>query len=99
MIKIKKIECQTEAIGVEITMPGGEDHPHMLLILCRRGFVMCGYLNMETSQKLGDTAALVSGASFEEMLKNPVKAVTLKAAASGVETGMTGQQAVDILNA
>lgn len=99
MIKIKKIACEIQATGIEITMPGGEDHPHMLIILCRRGFVMCGYLNMEAAAGLGDTAAIVSGADFDSMLNNPVKSATDRAVALGVAPGMTGRQAVDILNA
>ena len=71
----------------------------MLVILCKKGYVMCGYLNAEAAEKFGDAAVIVGGAAFEETLANPVKAVTPAAEALGVTIGMTGAEAVEKLNA
>ena len=84
--------------GLAIKTPGGEGHPNMLLLLCEKGYIMCGYLNVEAAAKFDDAAAVVGGSCFEEILANPVKAVTPKAAELGIEIGMTGAEAAARLN-
>lgn len=84
--------------GIRLNAPGGEGHPNMLILLCEKGYIMCGYLNTEAAEKFDDAAAVVGGSSFEEILANPVKAVTAKAAELGIEVGMTGAQAAEKLN-
>lgn len=70
----------------------------ILVIKARKGFVMCGYLNMEAAEKLGDVAARVSGVgTFEDVLDAKVNAATAKAKALGVEEGMTGRDALEKL--
>lgn len=80
--------------GVRIQAPGGAGHPDMLVLLCEKGYIMCGYLNTETAEKLGDAAAVISGATLDDLLKNPVKAVTPEAAKLGIAEGMSGEEAV-----
>ncbi len=100
MIQIEMLNVNgTQAQGLRIAAPGGEGHPNMLLILCKKGYVMCGYLNVEAAGKFDDAAAVVGGSCFEETLANPVKAVTPQAAALGITVGMTGAEAVEKLNA
>ena len=85
-------------VGLSITLPSGENHPSMLMIMCKKGYVMCGYLNMQASDKFEDVAVIISGNSFEDLLNAPVKAVSKKAEAMGIAVGMLGKDAVDILN-
>ncbi len=100
MLKIEMLEVAHKPVqGVSIEAPGGEGHPNMLVLLCKNGYVMCGYLSMAAAETFGDAAAIVSGANFEALLCNPVKAVSPEAAALGIEVGMTGAQAVEKLNA
>lgn len=100
MMNIEMLNVNGQTVqGLRIVAPGGEGHPNMLVILCKKGYVMCGYLNAEAADKFGDAAAIVGGSCFEETLANPVKAVTKAAEALGVEIGMTGAQAVEKLNA
>lgn len=100
MIQIEMLNVNGQQVqGIRINAPGGEGHPNMLFIQCRKGYVMCGYLNMDTAEAVEDAAAVVGGSCFEETLANPVKAVSKKAAELGVEVGMTGAQAVEKLNA
>lgn len=100
MMNIEMLNVNGQDVqGLRIVAPGGEGHPNMLVILCKKGYVMCGYLNAEAADKFGDAAAIVGGSCFEETLANPVKAVTAAAAQLGVEVGMTGAQAVEKLNA
>ena len=99
MIQIETINAAGKAVqGLRIQEPGGEGHPNMLILLCEKGYIMCGYLNKEAADKFEDAAAVVGGSSFDEILANPVKAVTAKAAELGVEVGMTGAQAAEKLN-
>ena len=99
MVKIEMLEVAHKPVqGISIESPGGEGHPNMLLLQCRNGYVMCGYLNMASAELFGDAAVVVSGADFGAILCNPVKSVSPAAAALGIEVGMTGAQAVEKLN-
>ncbi|MBQ7400458.1 MAG: DUF1805 domain-containing protein, partial [Lentisphaeria bacterium] len=58
-----------------------------------------GYLNLDTAETLGAAFALVTGgASFDDMLAKNVKAVSSAAAARGVTVGMTGREALLLLD-
>jgi uncharacterized protein YunC (DUF1805 family) len=73
--------------GMKSTLP---DLPPLLLIKGEKGFIMCGYLNLEVAEKLGAAAAIVSGVnSFTEVLNAEIKAATSKAKKLGVEPGKT----------
>ena len=49
----------------------------LLVIVGKNGFLGCGYLNMDTAEKLGAAFALVTGvSSFDDMLAKDVKAVS-----------------------
>lgn len=80
--------------AVQIPLQGAS----LLLIQAQNGFLGCGYLNMETAERLGAAFALVTGvASFDDMLAKEVKAVSTAAAARGVKIGMTGREALFLL--
>lgn len=99
MVQIEQLTVNGKAVqGVGVMHPGGEGHPNLLLLLCEKGYIMCGYLNQPAAETFGDAAAIVSGSNFEEILKNPVKSVTLRAAELGVAVGMTGAEAAAKLN-
>lgn len=99
MIDIEMLTVAGQGVqGIRLQEPGGEGHPNMLVLLCKKGYIMCGYINVEAAGKFDDAAAVVGGSNFEEILANPVKAVTPKAAELGVEIGMTGAQAAERLN-
>ncbi len=100
MIKIEMLEVAHKPVqGIAIETPGGEGHPNMLVLQCKNGYIMCGYLNMETAEAVNDAAVIVGGADFGALLCNPVKAVSSEAAKLGIEVGMTGAQAAEKLNA
>jgi uncharacterized protein YunC (DUF1805 family) len=50
------------AMGIRVEMKTAP----LLVITARRGFVMCGYLNMEAAEKLEDVAARVSAFAMQE---------------------------------
>ena len=82
-------------IGLRTDLP---DSPPLLLIMGEKGFVMCGFLNVESAEKLGVIAAVVSGVkTFDDVLNGQVKAVTSKAKNLGVEVGMKGADALKLM--
>ena len=98
MVKTELLTIGSEkAEGVFIPAPGGEGHPNMIVITCKKGYLMCGYLNLEAAERFGDVAVLVGGADFNEVLKNPIKGMTSAAAELGIQEGMTGEEAALIL--
>lgn len=99
MVNVELLQvCGQTIQGISIKEPGGEGHPDMLILLCKKGYIMCGYLNEGTAEKFGDAAAIISGSNFEEVLENPVKAVTPEAEKLGIVVGMKGTEAVMKLN-
>jgi uncharacterized protein YunC (DUF1805 family) len=93
MINIQTIKVDGKScLGMRVDLP---DSPPMLLIIAEKGFVMCGLLNMESAEKIGAAAAMVSGVkTFDDVLNAQVKAVTGKAKDFGVEVGMKGADAL-----
>jgi len=93
MISVMSVKVYDKTcLGVRVELP---DSPPLLLVVAERGFVMCGFLNVDVAEKLGVAAAVVSGVkSFEDVLNADVKAVTSKAGALGVSVGMKGVDAL-----
>ena len=82
------------AHGVLINLPGVP----LVLAYGERGFVMCGYLNVEVAEKLGVAAAMVRGVStVKDLLQADVQACTRAAAERGVRVGMSGKEALEKL--
>jgi len=86
MFEIDKIEVDGgNFLGLKVVF---EDLPPLLLIKGGKGFVMCGYLNIDVAERIGAAAAIVSGVnSFEDVLNAEIKAATSKARALGLEPG------------
>ena len=86
-----KVDGKT-CLGLKVDLP---ESPPLLLVVADKGFVMCGFLNMDAAEKLGVAAAMVSGVkTFEDVLNAQVKAATIKAKNSGVDCGMKGSEAL-----
>ncbi len=93
MISVMSVKVGDKAcLGVRVELP---DSPPLLAVTADKGFVMCGFLNVEAAERLGVCAAMVSGVkTFEDILNAQVKAATSKAKSFGVEIGMTGAKAL-----
>jgi uncharacterized protein YunC (DUF1805 family) len=93
MISITSLKVDGKAcLGVRVELP---DSPPLLLIIAEKGFVMCGFLNVEAAERLGIAAAMVSGVkTFDDVLEAQVKVLTSKAKSFGVEVGMKGTEAL-----
>lgn len=86
MFEIEKFLFEGKAFqGVLSILP---DLPPLILIKGDKGFVMCGYLNIDVAEKLNAAAAVVSGVnSFDDVLNADIKAATKKAIELGVSPG------------
>jgi len=80
------------AEGFRIDLPKAP----LLLIRAGSGFVMCGYLNIQSANKLGVLAARVTGVkTFDELMNAPVVEISNEAKALGITEGMLGREALE----
>ncbi|MEM3596670.1 MAG: DUF1805 domain-containing protein [Candidatus Bathyarchaeia archaeon] len=93
MVVVELLRVGSKAcLGVRVELPNS---PPLLVVVADKGFVMCGFLNVEAAERLGVAAAMVSGVkTFEDVLRSSVKAVTSGAGALGVRVGMSGEEAL-----
>jgi len=91
-IETKNIKIDGEnAVGVKVDLEGAP----LLLIIAPKGYVMCGYLNLEAAEKFGQVAAVVTGVkSFDDILNAKVAKLTMKAKEFGIKEGMAGRDAL-----
>ncbi|MCS7099057.1 MAG: DUF1805 domain-containing protein [Sulfolobales archaeon] len=90
--RLKKLE--NGVIGIEITLPNS---PPLVLLVGRRMFVMCGYLNIELAEKLGVPCIRVFGVrSVEDVLEKEITETTSKARELGIRPGV---KVKDVLSA
>lgn len=67
----------------------------LLAIRAEKGMLACGYLKVETADKIGDALAIVTGVNcYDDMLKKTVVAISSAAAELGVQIGMSGKDAL-----
>ncbi len=95
MIQIENISENGEVYtGVKIeTKPAP-----IVLINGKRGFLMCGILNMEAADKIGAVAASISGVNtFDDLLNKEVMRVSTKAREAGIREGMKGRDILKYL--
>jgi uncharacterized protein YunC (DUF1805 family) len=60
----------------------------LLVLKGEKGYVMCGYLNLEAAEKLGDIAVRVTGVNtLEDVLSKEVAGVTSRAKEVGITPG------------
>lgn len=70
----------------------------LLTIQGSKGLLACAYVDVKTCEKTGEACAIVSGVkTHDDMLQRPVTQVSKAARQLGVETGMSGAQALHIL--
>ena len=81
--------------ALEVELPGAP----LVVAWGKSGFVMCGYLNIETTEKLGVAAALVRGVkTIDDLLAAKVQQVSKAGAERGIQTGMSGSDALSRLS-
>lgn len=71
---------------------------NVLLIQAMGGFLGCGYFDVAVANRVGDAVAIVAGVkTVEEMLSAAVTRLSDRAREAGVREGMTGREALLIL--
>jgi uncharacterized protein YunC (DUF1805 family) len=69
----------------------------LLIIKGLKGFLACGYINVETCNKTGEACAIVIGVkTHDEMLNAEVKAVSAAAGQLGARAGMKGEEVLSL---
>jgi uncharacterized protein YunC (DUF1805 family) len=70
----------------------------LLIIQGEKGMLACGYINIETADKLDEKVVIVTGVkNFDDMLKAKVFKCSNAARECGVNEEMTGEQALAFL--
>ncbi|MGP6206511.1 YunC family protein [Cuniculiplasma sp. SKW3] len=70
----------------------------LIIIRGKRGYVMCGYLNIETAEKLGDAGALVRGVKdLQTMMNATIEETTTAAESIGLHKGKKVEEVIDLL--
>jgi uncharacterized protein YunC (DUF1805 family) len=70
----------------------------LILIKAKKGYVMCGYLNMSAANKLGDIAGRVTGVkNFEDVLNADVVEVSDNAKKIGLKEGIKAREFLNAL--
>ena len=88
-IIFKKITIEdVEADGYSIDIGNAP----LLIIKAKKGYVMCGYLNISAANKLGDTAGRVTGVKdFDDVLAADIVEISENAKKMGLKAGMNGK--------
>lgn len=69
----------------------------LLIIKGSKGFLGCGYINVEACNKTGEACGIVTGVkTHDEMLDAEIKAVSTEAARLGVRVGMMGKEVLEL---
>ncbi len=69
-----------------------------VLIKGRNGYIMCGYINMDSAEKFGDVAVKVTGVStIKDVLKSSVADSTTNAKKLGIIAGMPIKEVLKII--
>ncbi len=91
-MKTREISIQGQvATGYEIDLPGAP----LVLVQAAKGFVMCGYLDVKSADKLNAAAAIVRGVkTVDELLAKPVTDVSAAGQTLGIAVGVTGRDAL-----
>lgn len=94
-MQVEKIELENgSAMGLSFRMQNAP----LLVIRADKGFVMCGYLDLDTAGVLGDVAVKVKGVNtFDDVLKAQVVGATPEAINLGIKMGMTGKEALELM--
>ena len=95
-----ELELDFDWTGVSrtvVTAGGGLSKP-LLLLRARGGYIGCGLIDLRTSNKLGEVAAVVRGVNVpEDILRGQCVEVSEAAAECGIHIGMIGRVALELM--
>ncbi len=72
---------------------------NILLVKAAGGFLGCGYFDVNVANRVGDAVAIVTGVkTIDEVLAAPVVRLSDRAHELGITEGMSGRDALKLLN-
>jgi len=86
--------------GLEVTWEGGQ----FVMIVAEKGLISCGVIDKQVMERFDAAIAIARGTpekplvTTEDLLAAKIADVTQKAAAMGVEVGMQGEAALEIIS-
>jgi uncharacterized protein YunC (DUF1805 family) len=100
MIEIRPLNTRSGiAVGVEIKNPEAPEKPAVIVVIAKRGLLVCGNFDINELEKRNVTAARIVGLTkIEDILQRNVVSVTSRAKALGVDVGMLGSDALEKMN-
>lgn len=82
---------KTENLRFELAKP-------LLIMKASKGFLACGYINVETANKTGEACAIVTGVNtYDDMIAAKVSSVSFAAIDLGIQIGDSGEDALNKL--
>lgn len=69
----------------------------LLIVKGSKGVAGCTYLNIDTFERFDEACVIIPAGNFDKMLDAKVTAVTSQAEALGIEVGMSGREALELL--
>ncbi|MBN1573510.1 MAG: DUF1805 domain-containing protein [Deltaproteobacteria bacterium] len=88
------------ALGIEASWIGSQ----FVMIIADRGLVACGVIDVSIMDRVGAAVAVARGTPerqlivVDDLLNAKIQDMTERAGSLGVEVGMTGREALDILS-
>jgi len=94
-MKTKNIKLEKgQVIGYLIEL----NNAPLIIVQAKKGYVMCGYLNMDTANKLGDIAGKVTGVkTFNDIFNTKIIELSENAKKVGLYEGMNAKDFLNML--
>ena len=90
--RIKVGKSFIEAIGIKLLSK------NFILLKGKKGYIMCGYLNLGVAKKFKDAAAKIVGvATIEDALKAQIHSCTPVATKLGIKPGQPVKEALKLI--
>jgi uncharacterized protein YunC (DUF1805 family) len=96
MIEIKPVEINgITVVGVKIGNPDFPERPAIIVLIAKKGLIVCRNFDIDALDERNVTAARVEGLSkIEDALEARIESCTSKARALGIAERMTGKEAL-----
>jgi len=96
MIEIKPVEINgNTVVGVEIGNPDSPEKPAIIVLIAKKGLIVCRNFDIDALNERNVTAARVKGLTkIEDALEAKIESCTSRARVLGVAEGMTGKEAL-----
>jgi len=97
MIEIKPLDVKSGTVlGIRIENPEAPEKPAIIVLIAKRGLLVCGNFDINELDKRGVTAARVTGLTrIGDALERNVESATSRAKALGVDAGISGKDALE----